>query len=250
VPGLSGIVQFPVAVGRTPVQAAERKENGEEALIRRVKARDELAFRQILDRYQSKVFSIICRILRNRNDAEDLAQQVFTKIYFSIRSFDSRSSLLTWIYRITVNECYRYLRRKQARKLVYESDFSAEDIQRLEGCAEDQTAPTERQLLERDLVAKLLAKVSEEARILILLKEVEGHSVEELAAMTGLNENAIKVKLFRTRRKLVKAARCLGMVYMFRPNLRQTSKGGDCVIRFHVCAVSPPQRRQLGSVNP
>ena len=104
----------------------------EAALVRRVQAHDELAFREIVDRYQSKVFSIIFGILRNRNDAEDIAQQVFAKVYFSIRNFDFRSSLLTWIYKITVNECYDYLRKKRVRKLVYESDFSEEDAQRME----------------------------------------------------------------------------------------------------------------------
>jgi RNA polymerase sigma-70 factor (ECF subfamily) len=89
-----------------------------------------MAFREVVERYQSKVFSIIYGILRNRNDAEDIAQQVFAKIYFSIRNFDFRSSLLTWIYKITVNECYDYLRKKRVRKLVYESDFSAEDAAR------------------------------------------------------------------------------------------------------------------------
>jgi RNA polymerase sigma-70 factor (ECF subfamily) len=65
------------------------------------------------------------------------------------------------------------------------------------------------QLAQRDLIVKLLSKLSEGDRHLILLKEVEGHSVEELAAMTGLNENTIKVKLFRTRQKLLKAAQRL-----------------------------------------
>jgi RNA polymerase sigma-70 factor (ECF subfamily) len=184
----------------------------EQILVGRVQAGDELAFREVVERYESKVFSIIYGILRNRNDAEDIAQQVFAKIYFSIRSFDFRSSLLTWIYRITVNECYDYLRKRRARKLVYESDFSAEEAQSLETSVSmaDPAAPMDRQLTERDLVMKLLSKVSEEARSLILLKEVEGHSVEELAAITGLNENTIKVKLYRTRQKLIKAARCLG----------------------------------------
>src|SRR5205085_12569456 len=97
---------------------------------------------------------------------------------------------------------------KRVRKLVYESDFSEEDSQRMEAAepAVDQKEPVDKQLAQRDLVVKLLAKVSEEDRNLILLKEVEGHSVEELAAMTGLNENTIKVKLFRTRQKLLKAA--------------------------------------------
>jgi RNA polymerase sigma-70 factor (ECF subfamily) len=219
----SGVMQFP-AVGRAESRARRDDKTGEEALIRRVQARDELAFREIVGRYQAKVFSIIYGILRNRNDAEDIAQQVFAKIYFSIRSFDSRSSLLTWIYRITVNECYDYLRKRRARKLVYESDFSVEEAQCLENAESvvDPAAPVERQLVERDLVMKLLAKVSEQARSLLLLKEVEGHSVEELAAITGLNENTIKIKLFRTRQKLLKAARRLGKLDMLRFNAEQT----------------------------
>jgi RNA polymerase sigma-70 factor (ECF subfamily) len=211
--GLSEALEFPVVAGRTrPKTRVDHKHNEEAELVRRVQARDEIAFREIIDRYQAKVFSIIYGILRNRNDAEDIAQQVFVKIYFSIGNFDFRSSLLTWIYKITVNECYDYLRKKRVRKLVYESDFSAEEAQRMETSepAVDPGAPADRRLAQHDLVVKLLSKVSEEDRSLILLKEVEGHSVEELAQMTGLNENTIKVKLFRTRQKLLKAAQRLG----------------------------------------
>jgi RNA polymerase sigma-70 factor (ECF subfamily) len=192
----------------------DHKNSDEAVLVKRVQAGDEMAFREVVERYQAKVFSIIYGILRNHNDAEDIAQQVFAKIYFSIRNFDFRSSLLTWIYKITVNECYDYLRKKRVRKLVYESDFSVEDSQRLESSdpAVDPGAPIDRRIVQQDLVVKLLSKVSEEDRTLILLKEVEGHSGEELAAMTGLNENTIKVKLFRTRQKLLKAAQRLGRI--------------------------------------
>src|SRR5277367_4691712 len=218
---LSEAIPFPAVAGSAKTRARADHKTGEEALVRRIQARDELAFREMVDRHQSKVFSIIYGILRNHNDAEDIAQQVFAKIYFSIGSFDCRSSLLTWIYRITVNECYDYLRKKRARKLVYESDFSAEEVERLETAASvaDPAASVDRQLMERDLVLKLLAKVPEQARSLMLLKEVEGHSVEELAAMTGLNENTIKVTLFRTRQKLLKAARRLGKLDMLQFNL-------------------------------
>ena len=217
------------AGARIPAEAKGRLDkSSEQRLIRRVQARDELAFRELVERYQSKVFSIIYGILRNRNDAEDIAQQVFAKIYFSIGNFDSRSSLLTWVHRITVNECYDYLRKRRVRKLVYESDFSAEEAERLETteASLDPAAPIEQQLAERDLVVKLLSKVSEEARSLILLKEVEGHSVEELAAMTGLNENTVKIKLFRTRKKLLAAARRLGMRHMLpsEPNERSSTQ--------------------------
>jgi RNA polymerase sigma-70 factor (ECF subfamily) len=213
--GITETLRFPAADEQIRTKNRVDHKNSEEAaLVRRVQARDEMAFREIVERYQSKVFSIIYGILRNHNDAEDIAQQVFSKIYFSIRNFDFRSSLLTWIYKITVNECYDYLRKKRVRKLVYESDFSQEDAQRLETSepAIDPQAPVDRQLAQHDLVVKLLSKVSAEDRNLILLKEVEGHSVEELAALTGLNENTIKVKLFRTRQKLLKAAQRLGRV--------------------------------------
>jgi RNA polymerase sigma-70 factor (ECF subfamily) len=212
---LIGVLQFPAIGSKARTKTRVDHRNSEEAaLVRRVQAGDELAFREVVERYQTKIFSIIYGILRNHNDAEDIAQQVFSKVYFSIRNFDFRSSLLTWIYKITVNECYDYLRKKRVRRLVYESDFSQEESQRMEASepAVDPSVPADERLAQRDLAVKLLSKVSEEDRSLILLKEVEGHSVEELAQMTGMNENTIKVKLFRTRQKLLKAAQRLGRV--------------------------------------
>src|SRR5580692_542316 len=152
---MSGLIQAipsPAVDGRTRAEAIKKprvdhKNSEEAALVRRVQSRDEIAFREIIERYQAKVFSIIYGILRNHNDAEDIAQQVFAKIYFSIRHFDFRSSLLTWIYKITVNECYDYLRKRRARRVVYESDFSAEEARRAEtGESVDPAAPVELQL--------------------------------------------------------------------------------------------------------
>src|SRR3954470_20541443 len=160
--GSSAILPFPAISGEATRAKAklDHRHTDEAALVRRIQAQDELAFREIVERYQAKVFSIIYGILRNRNDAEDIAQQVFAKIYFSIKNFDFRSSLLTWIYKITVNECYDYLRKKRVRKLIYESDFSEEDAQRMEAAepAVDHAAPVDTQLAQRDLLVKLLSK--------------------------------------------------------------------------------------------
>lgn len=207
--GFTATLPYPATGEATRTRSRVDYRASEEAeLVRRAQARDEAAFAEIVERYQTKVFSIIFGILRQRNDAEDIAQQVFAKVYFSIGSFDFRSSLLTWIYKITVNECYDYLRKKRVRKLVYESDFSAEESLVMENSepATDRRPAIDTRLAERDFVLKLLAKVSAEERTLMMLKEVEGHSVEELAEMTGMNENTIKVKLFRARQKLLKAA--------------------------------------------
>ena len=208
---LTGALPLPALAGGHQKSRVDYQNTQEGLLVRRAQAGDETAFREIVERYQSKVFSIIHGIVRQRNDVEDIAQQVFAKVYFSIRNFDFRSSLITWIYKITVNECFDYLRKKKVRKLVYESDLSEDEVRRVEN-----TEPSgERQpladanLARRDYVLKLLTRVSEEERMLLMLKEVEGYSVEELAARTGMNENTIKVKLFRARQKLVKAAQRL-----------------------------------------
>ena len=141
----------------------------EGALVQRAQAGDEAAFREIVERYQSKVFSIIHGIVRQRNDVEDIAQQVFAKVYLSVKSFDFRSSLITWIYKITVNECFDYLRKRKVRKLVYESDMSEDEVRRVENSepAVDRQIPVDTTLARRDYVVKLLGRVSEEERMLV-----------------------------------------------------------------------------------
>mgnify|MGYP001589962842 FL=1 len=206
---LSAVLPLPASGRQIAAKTSvDYRNTAEGLLIERAQAGDQMAFREIVEGYQAKVFSIIYGILRNRNDAEDIAQQVFMKVYLSLGSFDFRSSLLTWIYKITVNECYDYLRKKKVRKLVYESDFSEEDARWMatSEAARDQRPPADTALARRDLALKLLARLPKEERSLLLLKEVEGHSVEELAGMTGINQNTIKVKLFRARQKLLKVA--------------------------------------------
>src|SRR5260370_3754721 len=159
----------------------------EGGLVRRAEEGEEAAFREILERRQSKVFSIIHGIVRHGNDTEDIGQQVFAKVYFSIRKFDFRSSLITWIYKITVNECYDYLRKKKVRKLVYESDLSEDEVRRVENSepAIDRKPPVDADLARRDYLMKLLSKVSEEDRRLFILNELQGHSVAQHAQQTG-----------------------------------------------------------------
>ena len=148
------------------------KDSAEAELVRQCQAGDQEAFRQIVERHRAKVFSIIYGIVRNRNDSEDIAQQVFTKIYFSIKGFDFRSSLITWVYKLTVNECYDYLRKRKVRKLVYESDLAESDARTLENSelAVEKSPPVDRRTERRDYLMKLLSKVSEEERLLLVPK--------------------------------------------------------------------------------
>ena len=209
---LTGALPLPAFGSKAAANSRVDYQNTPEgALVQRAQSGDETAFREIVERYQSKVFSIIHGIVRQRNDVEDIAQQVFAKVYLSLRNFDFRSSLITWIYKITVNECFDYLRKRKVRRLVYESDLSEEEVRRVENTdpAVERQIPADSSLAQRDYVLKLLTRVSEDERMLLILKDVEGYSVEELATRTGMNENTVKVKLFRARQKLVKAAQRL-----------------------------------------
>src|SRR6201986_414629 len=197
---MTGTLRFPAIGSKTAVRTRVDYENTPGgALVRRAQAGDQSAFQEIVERYQSKVFSIIHGIVRQRNDVEDIAQQVFTKIYFSMRNFDFRSSLITWVYKITVNECFDYLRKKKVRKLVYESDMSEDESRRVENSepALGRSGRGDSTLARRDYIVKLMDRVSDEEKRLLMLKEVEGYSVEELSGMLDMNENTIKVKLFR-----------------------------------------------------
>ena len=186
----------------------------ERELVQQLQAGDETAFRELIDQYQSKVCRLAYGILRNRDDADEIAQQVLVKIYFSVKGFDARSSLYTWIHRIAVNECYQFL-RKNRLKLSYESDSAENTISVRVQMARDPRPTCDRVVVQRDLLNRLLERLPEEERHLLLLKELEGYSVAQLSEETGLNENTIKVRLFRTRQRLAKAAvrfRCLPLI--------------------------------------
>ena len=189
-----------------PRQAPANQHGANEVdLVARLQAGDEKAFREIVERFSPKIYRVCYGILRSREDADEIAQEVFVKVYFSIRGFGGRSSLYSWIYRIAVNECYGFLRKKRIR-LVYSSD-SQDDMTalRLEAIADGHPTP-DRSAMQRDYINKLMARVPEEDRWLLISKEVEGLSVAELSEMTGVNENTIKVRLFRVRQSLIAAA--------------------------------------------
>jgi len=184
-----------------------RKVPEERSLLERAQSGDELAFRQLVERFQNKVFFVVRSILFNSNDVEDVAQEVFANIYFSLPKFDHRCSLGTWVYRIAVNECFDYLRKKRVRPLLYESDFREEDHHSIETLGPAHLPETDLRVAQRDLLVRLLAKLSSQDRFLLLMRELEGYSVEELSKLTGIHESTVKVKLFRARQKLAKVAR-------------------------------------------
>ena len=177
-------------------------------LVRRAQAEDQEAYEELVRRHQHRVFAVAGGILRRREDVEDIAQQVFVKAYFSLKRFDQRAAFSTWLYKITVNECWDLLRRKKVRPLVYESDLSEDQARQIVASeAKGDTGPDISEKLEaRQCVEQLLEGLDERDRLMLILKEVEGFSIEEVAEVLDLNANTVKVRLFRARRRIVSLA--------------------------------------------
>jgi RNA polymerase sigma-70 factor, ECF subfamily len=190
-----------------PVEAADDRE-----LVRRAQGEDKEAFEELIRRHQHRVFAVAGGILRRREDVEDIAQQVFVKAYFSLKRFDQRAAFSTWLYKITVNECWDMLRKKKVRPLVYESDLSEEQARQVITSGEKgNTGPDISERLEaREHVERLLEGLDERDRLMLILKEVEGFSIEEIAEVLDLNGNTVKVRLFRARRRIVSQAKKRG----------------------------------------
>ncbi|MFZ0036187.1 MAG: sigma-70 family RNA polymerase sigma factor [Candidatus Acidiferrales bacterium] len=181
----------------------------ERELVRMAQNGTAEAFEELVRRHQQRVFAVVTRILHRREDVEDVSQQVFLKAYVSIRRFDMRSAFSTWLYKIAVNECWDSLRKKKVRPLVYESDLSEEQVQLLDSYAQADRGPAghDEQIQARDLAERLLSSLSDEDREILLLKEVEGLSVQEIAEIFELNVNTVKVRMFRARANMMEAYR-------------------------------------------
>jgi len=183
---------------------AGRQEEDRE-LVRLSQSGNEPAFEDLVRRHQQRVFALVNGILRRPDDVEDVAQQVFLKAYLGIKRFDQRAAFSTWLYKIAVNECWDYLRKKKVRPLVYEADLSEEQVSRLDGIVSADRPPEgpNDRAEARELLERMLDTLPEQDRQLLLLKEVEGFSVQELAEILKLNVNTVKVRLFRARGRIM-----------------------------------------------
>ena len=139
-------------------------------------------------------------------DVEDVAQEVFLRLYYSLDQLRTPEVFEPWLYRLTVNASYDYLRKQRRRNEARMSDLSEQQVMMADAAAGGKVSTEEhRQKQVKDLVDSLLGAVSEQDRILLTLKEVEGLSLKELEKIYAVNENALKVRLFRARQRVLNA---------------------------------------------
>jgi len=174
--------------------------------IRRAQAGDAQAFNEIVHAYKKRILGTIYRLIGYGDDIEDVGQDVFVRLYFSLDQLRTAEVFEPWLYRLTVNAAYDYLRKKRRNPSVRMADLSEEQLSAADAAASGKQLSEDRQKGDIvELTGILLDQVSEEDRILLTLKEVEGLSLKELEKIYEVNENALKVRLFRARKRVLRA---------------------------------------------
>ena len=162
------------------------------------------AFGALVERYQRRIFALIFRVTGERDQVEDLSQEVFLKAYRAMAGYNQSASFGTWLSRIAVNHCYDYLRARRGTKSRLESfDGAPEDADSPARTLQASGPDPERAALLRDMVSKLLARAPEEDRMVMALKELDGMSVEEIAEILELKAGTVKVRLHRARKRML-----------------------------------------------
>ncbi|MBV8828052.1 MAG: sigma-70 family RNA polymerase sigma factor [Acidobacteriaceae bacterium] len=178
----------------------------EQELIERARSGDASAFNQIVLAYRKRILGTISRLIGRPEDVEDVAQEVFVRLYFSLDQLRTPEVFEPWLYRLTVNASYDYLRRAKRRNESRMADLSEQQVMMADSLAGGRKEDEERHKGQtREFMDALFQHVSEEDRILLTLKEVEGLSLRELEGVYRVNENALKVRLFRARQRVLKA---------------------------------------------
>jgi RNA polymerase sigma-70 factor, ECF subfamily len=181
----------------------------ERSLLRRLRERDERAFRELVEAHRDRVFNICYRMMGSRTDAEDVAQEVFIAVFKTIDTFREESKFSTWLYRVAVNHCknrIKYLARRQDRN----RDELDENSGGVNGATTGMPvrAPQPDRALEgiqmEEVLREAVNSLDEEHRIVVVLRDVEELSIEEICEITDLPDGTVKSRLHRARLALRK----------------------------------------------
>jgi RNA polymerase sigma-70 factor, ECF subfamily len=210
-PPPSNTLNLRVSDASNAKQARIREAEEDRALIARAQANDVAAFRQLVERHQRRAFAIALGLVRDENDARELVQDAFLRVYRGLNSFQGGSSFFTWLYRIITNLSIDLI-RKPGRQLAdidearFESDESQEAefplLSRVDGS--DPVDVVRRREIAGRLQAALDA-LPPYHRGVIVMREIEGLSYEEMAQAMGVSKGTIMSRLFHARQKLQKA---------------------------------------------
>jgi RNA polymerase sigma-70 factor (ECF subfamily) len=182
-----------------------RMSESEKDLLKKSKSGDIEAFERLIEGYQTRVFNIAYRMIRNHDDAADLAQEVFIKVYRYIKNFKEESSFSTWIFRITKNVCLDELRKRKNKHIIsLDEEIKLNDgevVRQIESKDDTPEMLAEKKEI-RELINNAIDDLSAEHRIVIILRDIQGFSYEDISKIIECPEGTVKSRINRARKAL------------------------------------------------
>ena len=172
----------------------------EKQLVRLAQEGSPAAFEELVAKYQSKVFSMALSFTRNREAADDLAQEIFLKAYLALPRFHGKSEFGTWLYRISINHIRDFLRKKGRAKEV-----SLDDVPEISFSDREQAEKAEQEReteARRTLVQTFVRSLPEKYRVIVTLRDIQGLAYEEISRILKLSPGTVDSRLHRARRML------------------------------------------------
>jgi len=173
-------------------------------LVRAFQAGDEKAFEELIRRYQRQVANIIYLTLGGREVVEDLSQEVFIRAYRSLAKFEFDASFYSWLYRIAVNLCIDEIRRRKIKRVFSLHSFSEEQVEEKQQLSGKIQTPSD-SLLEserKDVISRALRKLRPSHRSVLILREYEDLTYDEIAKTLRISLQAVKSRIFRAREEM------------------------------------------------
>jgi len=181
------------------------------SLVQRARSGDERAFRTLVERYQKKVYAVALAMVKDREEAMDVVQEAFVKVHRSLESFKADATFYTWLYRITVNVCIDVIRRRGAMRsdsVEFDERIGHDLAEANLGAVSSQLGSNpEKSVLQHELGQKIqeaLEQIPEKHRAILLLRELDGLSYEELAQVLEIPKGTVMSRLFHARAKVQK----------------------------------------------
>jgi len=200
----SDVMELPAHVVGEPPVAEASADLPDRLLIARLRRKDPSAFELLVRTHQNRVYDFCVRMLSDREEAFDLTQEIFISIHQNLEKFRADAKLTTWIFRISRNHCLnrlKYLKRRgRGRSDEFGESNELSITEALGGSSQPDDAIAARR--EREVVHQAIAHLEEEQRALVVLRDVEGLSYEEIMEITELPEGTVKSRLHRAREKL------------------------------------------------
>lgn len=159
-----------------------------------------------MEGYQDRLFGLVFSLVQNREQAEDLIQEIFVKAYFALSAFEGQSAFYTWLYRIASNHCLDHLRKRRPQQISIDRPMADDSEATFQDTLEAPASDSPEASLEASSeAASLLEALDPEQKLILSLRELEGYSYEDLAELLHCPLNTVKSRLNRARQALKQA---------------------------------------------